>query len=109
MAINFKVIQTMTTAQPKNIHDELRDRDFFYPAANPVGKKSKLFERDATYEGPLLENRSSSLCALARWLIFAFGGNLSDVNRQGPMDFGDDVTLRPLREQSKTFAKCSVS
>ena len=49
------------------------------------------------------------MCALARWLIFAFGRNLSDGNRQGPMDIGDDVTLRPLREQSKAFAKCGVS
>jgi hypothetical protein len=99
----------MTTAQPKDIHDELRERDFFNPAVNPVGKKSNLYERDATYEGPLLENRNSSMCALARWLIFAFGGDLSDGNRQGPMDSGDDVTLRPLREQSKAVAKCSVS
>jgi hypothetical protein len=49
-------------------------------------------------------------CAL--WHVGRFlrlWGNLSDGNSQGPMDIGDDVTLRPLREQSKALANCSVS
>jgi|WetSurMetagenome_2_1015567.scaffolds.fasta_scaffold626039_1 hypothetical protein len=99
----------MTTAQAKDIHDELRERDFLIQPQIRL-EKSQNYSSVMQHTTDRFLKIEADQCAL--WHVGLFlrsWGNLSDGNRQGPMDIGDEVTLRPLREQSKALAKCSVS